>query len=111
MGLPQSTPISSASDQIVEGVLSFDAGWRESVLLPPFLNKPEITLVPDGWIASKDLVIEEVTTDKFTVKISSSDQRGKWKWRARGSLLKPGSADTAATENMAVEQCPRHRLS
>jgi hypothetical protein len=80
--VPQQTlPIVSKT---IEGLLSFDTGWRQSVLLPPFVNKPEITLVPDGWSAPEDPFLEEITVDKFTAKIFSSNQEGKWKWRARG---------------------------
>jgi hypothetical protein len=76
----------SKTAEIVEGVLSFDgSSRRRSVLLtPPFLDKPEITLVAKGWSAEEDPVIEAITTDKFTVKISSSNQYGEWIWRARG---------------------------
>jgi hypothetical protein len=83
----QTTPPGiSKTVEIVEGVLSFSTNsWRRSVLLtPPFLEKPEITLVPKGWSAEKDPVIEAITTDKFTAKISSSTQEGAWIWRARG---------------------------
>jgi hypothetical protein len=79
-------PRISKTVEIVEGVLSFSSNsWRRSVLLtPPFLDKPEITFVAKGWNAGKDPVIEAITTDKFTAKISSSNQQGAWIWRARG---------------------------
>jgi len=101
---PEPAPLGiSKTVEIAEGVLTFGSGsWRMSVLLPPFLDKPEITLVPEGWSADKDPVIEEITTDKFTAKISSSAQQGKWIWRASGALLKTHSADAATTSGIGI---------
>ena len=89
----------SMTAEIVEGVLSVDTiSWRTSVLLkPPFLDTPKITLVRESGSAAKDPVIELVTADKFTVKISSSDQQGEWIWRARGPLL-------AATTGIDIQE-------
>lgn len=87
VAVPQpALPGISMTAEIVEGVLSVDTiSWRTSVLLkPPFLDTPKITLVRESESAAKDPVIELVTADKFTVKISSSDQQGEWIWRARG---------------------------
>jgi pimeloyl-ACP methyl ester carboxylesterase len=70
---------------IVEGTLRVDTNtWKTSVLLPPFAKPPEVTLARrDG--RGRAPTIESVTCDKFTVSIRSSDQAGKWHWRAKGA--------------------------
>jgi nitronate monooxygenase len=54
--------------KIIEGLSTFDTGWRQSVLLPPFVSKPEITLVPDGWSAPEDPVLEERESSRATLE-------------------------------------------
>jgi hypothetical protein len=62
--------------------------WRARVMLPPFVEPPEITLSRPTGGTSKDPALESVTKDQFTIAISSSDQAGVWAWRARGKLLR-----------------------
>jgi hypothetical protein len=61
--------------------------WRTRVMLPPFKAAPQITLYKVGALPPIDPTIESVTPDQFTITISNSDQAGKYKWRARGTLL------------------------
>jgi len=77
---------------VVEGTLKVDTlTWRTTVLLPPFAMPPHITVARRDGRASAEPVVEGVTPDKFTVRISSSDQAGEWVWRARGNLISPPS--------------------
>jgi hypothetical protein len=48
---------------------------------------PQITLSKVGPVPPNDPTIEPVTPDQFTITISNSNQAGKYKWRARGTLL------------------------
>jgi hypothetical protein len=73
---------------VVEGECDVGTStWRARVMLPPFKAAPEITLSRLGTVPRTDPAIESVTADQFTIKISNSDQAGKYKWRARGTLL------------------------
>jgi hypothetical protein len=58
-----------------------------TVMLPPFKTAPQITLSKVGPVPPNDPTIESVTPDQFTITISNSNQAGKYKWRARGTLL------------------------
>jgi hypothetical protein len=76
---------------VVEGTVEIGLTvGATSVLLPPFVAPPAITLArPDG--RSHDGPVPHVvsTNDRFTIKINDSGSSGLWIWRARGVLLRP----------------------
>jgi pimeloyl-ACP methyl ester carboxylesterase len=78
------------AQDVVDGECDVDTvTWRQRVMFrPPFKAVPRVTLSrPDGK-SSGEPSIEAVTPDHFTIRISSSQQAGKWTWRARGTLLR-----------------------
>ncbi|GEM_PF-2444157 len=75
---------------IIEGEFEVNtSNWGATVMLPPFEIPPKIKILFcfDCDNANAPQLIE-VTEDNFKVKINSSSQTGKWRWRARGKLLK-----------------------
>lgn len=63
--------------------------WQTIVPLPPFEEPPIIR--PLSCDSNEECPLPEinnVTEDSFTAKIHSSTQSGKWKFRARGKLMK-----------------------
>lgn len=80
---------SNQSQDIIEGVLEVNtSNWGTTVGLPPFEDTPTIRMLSfDNSNNSNPPTIHDVTVDSFKVKIDSSTQSGKWKWRARGKLL------------------------
>ncbi len=78
------------SRDIVEGELEVNTlNWGAIVQLPPFEEIPTIRLLSSNNSGNINTPqIEETTEDFFKVKINSSEQVGKWKWRAKGKLLK-----------------------
>ena len=79
----------SHARDIIEGECEVDTlTWRTRVKLPPFKEAPQITLFRLGSGSTAEPNIESISPDQFTIAISNSDQRGKWAWRARGTLLR-----------------------
>jgi pimeloyl-ACP methyl ester carboxylesterase len=73
---------------VVDGECDIDVSTgRARVMLPPFKTAPQITLSKVGPVPPNDPTIQSVTPDQFTITISNSNQAGKYKWRARGTLL------------------------
>ena len=68
----------------------FDTTQGEmSIQLPPFEEPPEISIVSCDPHASSKPHVTNVSKDDFTVHIMNwSSNYDKWKWRARGRLLK-----------------------
>jgi hypothetical protein len=86
-GLRQAS--ASQARDVVEGECEVDTlTWRTRVMLPPFREAPQITLARPGGGASAEPEIESITPDQCTIRIKSSNQSGKWGWRARGTLLR-----------------------
>ena len=78
---------------IVEGECEVDTvTWGGVIMLPPFATAPQITLSSLDGRGLDEPTIVSVTPDRFKIKITNSGQAGKWKWRARGTLLRPGFA-------------------
>jgi hypothetical protein len=78
--------VSQAVD-VIEGVCTIDTRtWRTRVPLPPFAATPDITIWRNTGQATSEPQIESATPDQFTLRISGSEQAGKWHWRARGKL-------------------------
>lgn len=69
---------------VVQGYVYLGSGVA-SVGFPPFEEPPAIT-----FIGSKDSMpnIIEVTKDSFQIYANNSGAQGKWKWSAKGKLLK-----------------------
>jgi hypothetical protein len=73
---------------VVEGTVAVDTlNWGATVLLPPFIDPPEITF-GSGPSPDRKPEIASKTADAFSIRIDSSGQSGRWTWRARGQLLR-----------------------
>lgn len=86
------TDTGNQTHDIIEGIFEVNlSNLGTKVMLPPFEKMPIIRIlycIDKDKDKLDDPIIEYVSEDYFTVKIYSSTQTGKWKWRARGKLLK-----------------------
>lgn len=60
--------------------------WKTTVNLPPFESLPSVAILKDNNNYDEP-EIYDIKIDGFKVRIHSSAQAGKWKWRVRGKLL------------------------
>lgn len=86
---------------VVEGEIKLDTkSWSASVKLPPFIERPDVTLIPYGVFSLKPGPTPEIaslTSEKLDLTITTSRSAHKWTWRARGKLLKPVAASVSTS--------------
>jgi len=76
---------SVGGEDIIEGWLTTDTlTWGATIPIPPFKKPPEIDFWREDGAGIEKPNIVERTADQFTVNISSSNQSGRWIWRAKG---------------------------
>jgi len=74
------------TEYVIEGCVKLVFNRVNIVRLPPFKTIPQINII--SYCGETSPEISNITTDSFQIKVMTSSQEGKCRWRARGKLLK-----------------------